>query len=477
MRRHIVRALFVAAIASGCSGAFRNMDIEPSRQPAESGHAGHARSGASTPAADARGGSGGEGAAQGGQHRMWMRPLGADWTIMGMAQAFPVVSTTLNAGDGTALDVTELYLTQPAVMFNIEGPGSRVTLRTTLNFEALTLPDGELTAGGWGEGFLDKRHPHTFLHELMLSVDAWDAAAGALSVSFGKGFAPFGTDDPMSRPGLKYPTNHHLSQILERWTLNGAYVRGGWSVEAGVFGGAEPERPWDLSNIGSFADSWSARVAHRFGGGFGPGAVTEASASFGRVREIHHGEAIVTNLYNAALRHGASYAFGTLYGLVEGSRSDPQDDEGYFSVLGEVQLRRGIHQPYYRIEYATRPEYARQGASGSADFFRYDHDSHAVGATRWLINTIGYGAELTGYPVSARPFIELQYNRVSAERGGIDPTVLFGQRSFWGLTAGFRLFLGGDPMRMGAYGVLDAMTSLHRSPMAHPGAAPHHHQP
>lgn len=406
-------------------------------------------------------------------HRMWMQPLGRGWTLMGMAQAFPIVSTSFDADDGSALDATELYLTQPAVMFNIESPGSRVALRTTLNFEGMTQPDGELTFGGWGEGFLDRRHPHTLLHELMLSVNLWGVAGGDLSISAGKGFAPYGTDDPMSRPAVKYPTNHHLSQILERWTVNGVYVNSGWSLEAALFGGGEPEGPYDFSNIESFGDSWSARVARRFGDGYGPMAATELAASFGRVREVHHDEATVTRLYNAAVRHERMYSFGTLYGLVEGSMSDPDDDDGYFSVLGETKASLGDHQPYYRIEYATRPEYPREGAPGTQGFFRYDHDAHAIGATRWLINTIGYGYSLTGYPVSARPFVEVQHNRVGAERGVIEPQDLFGRRSFWGLSAGFRVFLGGDPMRMGAYGVLDEMTVMHRAgPMA--GAANAH---
>jgi hypothetical protein len=166
------------------------------------------------------------------------------------------------------------------------------------------------------------------------------------------------------------------------------------------------------------------------------------------------------------------YSFGTVYGLVEASLSDPADTDGYFSVLGETRLGFGAHQPYYRIEYATRPEYTREGLPGTREFFRYDHDAEAIGATRWLINIIGYGHELTGYPVSARPFIEVQHNRVAEEKGGIDPQDLFGRRSFWGLTAGFRVYLGGDPMRMGSYGVLDAMTALHSGdPMAGPADA------
>lgn len=404
---------------------------------------------------------------QQGGHDMWMRPLGGGWMAMGMAQAYPIRTTSLGAEEGSSLDVSELYLTQPAIMFNLESPGSRFTIRTTLNFEGITLEGGEVTFGGWGEGFIDRRHPHTLLHELMLSANLWNVAGGDLSISAGKGFAPYGTDDPMSRPAVKYPTNHHLSQILERWTVNGIYLNAGWSLEAGLFGGGEPEGPYDFSNIESFGDSWSARVARRFGDGYGPTAETELSASFGRVREVHHEEAVVTKLYNAAVRHERAYGFGTLYGLVEVSKSEPQEDEGYFSILGETQLTRGAHRPYYRIEYATRPEYEREGAPGTEGFFRYDHDSHAIGATRWLINTIGYGYDLTGYPVSARPFVEFQHNVVRPERGDIQPEALFGKRSFWGVSAGFRIFLGGNPMRMGSYGILDAMTAMHRSGAAH----------
>jgi hypothetical protein len=150
-----------------------------------------------------------------------------------------------------------------------------------------------------------------------------------------------------------------------------------------------------------------------------------------------------------------------VYALLEASRSDPEHDASYFSVLGEASLRTGRHQPHARLEYATRPEWPRRGGAGTDDFLRYDHDDEPTGATRWLIATAGYGYEATGYPFSVRPFIELQYFRATAERGGIDPAALFGARSFWSLSLGARLFLGGDPMRMGSYGVLDPMTAMH----------------
>jgi hypothetical protein len=393
---------------------------------------------------------------------MWMAPLGGGWSVVGMAQAFPIVTAGV-AGEDSPLSETQPYLTQPAAMINLESPGSRLVLRTTLNFEGLTQKDGELTLGGWGEGFIDQRHPHTLVHEAMLSANVWSAGPGSFSLSAGKGFAPYGTDDPMSRPVVKYPTNHHLSQILERWTVIGAYATPAWSLEAGVFGGQEPDGPYDLSNIRSFGDSWSARLVRRFGPGTGSSPAWELSASYGSVAEAHHGEKQRTSLVNAYVRHDERYGFGRLYGLVEASHSEPHgEQDGYWALLGETMLTAGRSQPYLRVEYATRPEYEREGTTGEP-FFRYHHDSGPIGATRWLISTLGYGYRLTGYPVAAAPFVEVQHNRVWDERGGIDPAALFGRSSFWSLTAGFRIFLGSEgPMRMGAYGVRDDMTLMHR---------------
>jgi hypothetical protein len=400
-------------------------------------------------------------------HRMLMAPLAGGWSVMGMAQGYPTATAGEPLRDASPLRDTETYLTQPAVMLNVAAPGQRLVLRATLNLEGETQPEGEYSFGGWGEGFIDKRHPHTFLHEAVASVNAWNAPGGAFSLSAGRGFAPYGTDDPMSRPAVKYPTNHHLSQVLERWTVNAAYLhRSGLSIEAGVFGGAEPASPSDLRNIRSFGDSWSARITQRLGRGFGPFAAWEASASYARVEEAHHETKGVTHLVNAAIRHDRDYGFGRVYALLEGSRSEPGGEaEGYHSLLAETQLgvgRGSRHQPYYRVELATRPEYERHGAPGTDGFFRYDHDAHPVGATRWLVQTVGYGLSATGYPASLRPFVELQHNRVWNERGGVDPGALFGRESFWSASAGVRVLIGGGPMRMGSYGVLDPMAAAMR---------------
>jgi len=382
--------------------------------------------------------------------------LGGGWQLTGMAQAYPIVTIGAPGDEGSPLRETGWYLTQPALTGHVEGPGRRVVLHTTLNFEGLTQADGELTFGGWGEGFLDKRHPHTLLHEAMLSVNFWDLVGGTASVSAGKGFAPYGTSDPMARPGLKYPTNHHLSQILERWTLNLAYRRAGWSVEAGIFGGQEPDGIYDFSNLESFGDSWSARVAKRWG------AAWETSASFGSVTEFAHTVEETTRFANAAVVRTAPLAGGELYALAEASRSFLADHEDFFSLLAEARWGDGRHQPYVRVEYASRPEYAREGPAGNEAFFHYEHDVDPVGTTRWLIATAAYAYELTPTPWSVRPFVEVQHHQVRGDSGGVTATGLFGGTRFWALSFGARVFLGGEPMRMGSYGILDSMTGMER---------------
>ncbi|HSM37081.1 MAG TPA: hypothetical protein VK837_11835 [Longimicrobiales bacterium] len=389
-------------------------------------------------------------------HAMWRVELGDGWHALGMAQAFPIVTVGAPGEDGSPLRETEAYLTQAALMADVASRGAHWVLRTTLNFEGPTQEDGELTYGGWGEGFIDRRHPHTLLHELVLSYNVW-RAGGGVSLSAGKGFAPYGTDDPMVRPGLKYPTNHHLSQILERWLVAGAFLRGGFSIEASTFGGAEPEGPYDFDNIDSFADSWSARLAQRWGNAGSDRPRWEASASFASVEE----EGERTRLWNVALRHDGALSGAPVYGLIEGSISDPEEGSGEFSVLVETQANLGRHRPYARVEHARRPEFPRAGGPAEDGFFRYEHHDEPIGATRWWIASVGYGLDATSLPASIRPFVEAQYHSVRADRGGIDPEELFGTRSFWGVSFGARMFFGGGPMRMGSYGVLDPMVAGH----------------
>ena len=185
--------------------------------------------------------------------------------------------------------------------------------------------------------------------------------------------------------------------------MNGIWRLAGWSLEAGVFGGTEPEGPYDFSNIRSFPDSWSGRMTRRWTSGAGSATEWEASVSHARVTESHHGHDETTRLLNAALRRSGPAGPGRLYGLAEASRSDPEDSEGYTSLLAEMRYDANRHQRYLRLEYATRPEYARMGPARSDDFFRYDHDGRATGATRWLIATAAYARQMSSPPGQPAP--------------------------------------------------------------------------
>src|SRR4051794_11898714 len=92
-------------------------------------------------------------------------------TLHIMAQAIPLVTRAQPTAEGQTL--TEGALTQPVLML-IGSYGPHLAFNTTLNLEGLTLKRGELNTGALGEGYVDRRHPHTYLHELVASAIAGD---------------------------------------------------------------------------------------------------------------------------------------------------------------------------------------------------------------------------------------------------------------------------------------------------------------
>src|SRR5207245_110800 len=131
-------------------------------------------------------------------------------------------------------------LVQPIIRLDVGLPRLRLTFHAAADFEGWTMPHGELAPGDWGEGYVDRRHPHTYVHELMLSAEDvlghFDGKART-TLSVGKGFVPFGTDDPMSRPVERFPVNHHLSQILERALVMAEVDVGPATIEGAGFNG------------------------------------------------------------------------------------------------------------------------------------------------------------------------------------------------------------------------------------------------
>ncbi|MGZ8398155.1 MAG: hypothetical protein ACXWWN_03875 [Gemmatimonadales bacterium] len=350
--------------------------------------------------------------------------------------------------------LAEVRVVQPALMVHAGALSNRFRFLATINLEGLTIPDGELTPGAWGEGFIDRRHPHTYLHELILSADdllGQTDGAARLSLAVGKGFAPFGTDDPMVRPVVRYPVNHHWAQILERVVMIAGVAAGPVVLEAGLFNGDEPESPDQWPNVSRFGDSWSGRLTVL------PVRALELQGSYAHVHSPEHRPGAGTDQHKWSVSGRWDGAVGTypVYGLVEWARTS--EAEGFFvfrSFLAEGAWTAGRSRLHYRFERTERPEEER-----TLDPFRSvrPHFENSIqGTTRWTIHTMGYGFRLSELVarLDAVPFAEVSYSRIADVGGGLfDARRFYGQSSFWSLGIGVRLNAGMKMHRMGRYGV------------------------
>lgn len=357
-------------------------------------------------------------------------------------------------------DLTELRLVQPALMLRLAGP-ARLGLVATLDLEGATMGGGELTPGAWGEGFIDRRHPHTYVHELLLTADDLLGAVDGgtrISLAAGKGFAPFGTDDPMSRPVLRYPVNHHLAQILERAVVIAAVARGPLTAEFGLFNGDEPERPGQWPRLGRLGDSWSARLTGRPVAGL----ELQASASGVHSPDSRAGAGPDQDKWSLSARWDGPVAGHPAYGLVEWARTS--EAGGFFtfsSLLAEGAWIQGRHRLHYRLERTERPEEERVSRYRT---LRPHLENAILGITRWTIHTAGWSAAvLERGGVAVAPLLELSYGRMAEVGGGLfDVGQVYGRNSFWTWTLGIRLAYGGGPHRMGRYGAARGSETAHR---------------
>lgn len=361
----------------------------------------------------------------------------------------------------------EIRVVQPAVHVHAGALG-RLRLVGMLNLEGATIPQGELALGNWGEGFIDRRHPHTYLHELVLSADdllGRDRRAPRMSLSAGKGFAPFGTDDPMVRGFLQYPVNHHLAQILERAVAITAVQAGPITAEAGLFNGDEPERPGQWPRIGGrFGDSWSARATAAVWRGL------DVQASHAHVHSPEHrpGAGTDQGKWSLSARWSGPVADRPVYGLVEWARTSEAD--GFFvfhSLLAEGAWILGRHRLQYRFERTERPEEER---IASFRALRPHLENSILGVTRWTIHTVGYETlALRWHGASVSPLAELGWARVAKVGGGlVDLDRLYGGRQLWSLAVGLRVGAGAAMHRMGRYGAAEDAETMDGSP--HDGA-------
>ena len=366
--------------------------------------------------------------------------------------------------------LSELRVVQPTLMTHAGALANRLRFLGTLNLEGVTIPHGELALGDWGEGFVDRRHPHTYLHEAILTYDQ-ELVSGPhpvrVSVSGGKGFAPFGTDDPMTRPVLRYPVNHHLAQILERAVGILGLSAGPFLLEGGLFNGDEPERPGQWPRISRFGDSWSVRAT------IFASRSLEFQGSHAEVHSPEHRPGFGTDQrkWSVSGRWDGMIRRFPVYGLVEWARTS--EAKGFFvfhSALAEGAWTLGPSRLYYRFERTERPEEERGPRRFRSQ--RPILENSIVGITRWTIQTAGYGLQLRlGKAFTTFPFLEVSYGRIGKAGGGLfDPQSFYGKTSFWSLSLGARLSLGMVMHRMGRYGV--AQDTAPGTDVAHHG----HHE-
>lgn len=385
------------------------------------------------------------------------RPAAAQWSVDWGAQAIPAFTeTNVVPGDRS---LGEVRVVQPMLMLDASAWSDRLWLLTAVDLEKYTIPHGELAPGDWGEGFEDRRHPHTLVHQLMLvAPDVLGGRQGSVHVSLaaGKGFVPFGTDDPMTRPAVRFPVNHHLSQILER-AVGIAGVRAGRVLlEGALFNGDEPVSPGSWPALNRFGDSWASRLAVT------PIAGLEAQASFAWVHSPENRPGAGPD--DAKTSASARWSRGRWYGLVEWARTSTARGAFVFhSVLTEGAVALPHQRPYLRVERTERPEEERLFDSP----FRTRRplfENSILGITRWTVVTAGNALQLwNDRPVRVAPFVEGSYLWIDRVGGGVfDPQIVYGRRQGAVLSLGIRIGAGMHMPRMGRYtGLVMDTSAMH----------------
>ena len=311
-----------------------------------------------------------------------------------------------------------------------------------LNLEGLTLDRGELSTGGYGEGYVDRRHPHAYVHELLAGAEARVFGVRA-SVFAGRGFAPFGSDDPMVRPFEKYPVNHHLAQILERVVAVAAVQRGPVIGEVGDVQRRRADVARDVARLSAASATRGRRASRSL-----PFAGRELSGSVARVTspEERTGAGLDQHKSSVVARYSreSDIDFGATRwsnGRARTSSIDGDDDHvaeqrcsaRARTVRAASSLRRGPSAPTARrrslwpTPFAPRARRSISRTSASRDGRR--------SRCRFRVPAARAGV------ASARPFVEVA--RIAAAAGNpagvFNPELRYGADRMWMVSAGVRL--------------------------------------
>lgn len=373
-------------------------------------------------------------------------------------QALGLVSRVDPAIGGKPL--TEGYLTQPMIMAHGNALRGHVSGTLTLDFEGWTLERGQLTPGAYGEGYADRRHPHTYLHEA-IGVVSGSLLGTRVSLAGGKGFATFGTDDPMVRPFAAYPVNHHLAQILERYLIAGAVRRGPVAVEASMFNGDEPLSAGAAPDASRFGDSWAARATLSAPAGL----ELQGSYAFVTSPELVTGDGLDQRKWSAAAR--LDRASGPVrYAFVEWAMTEAVIGNvltnRFTSLLAEASTKVKPVSLSLRYENTTRPE--EQRLLDPYRTSRSPTDLSIIGITRWQTATLAASVQRRLGKVDVAPLVEIMYARPTEELqpSAFVPRDFYSASSVWMLSAGARFGVGPRHDRMGRYGA--AMPNASHTP-------------
>ena len=366
------------------------------------------------------------------------------------------------------------YLTQPLV--SADWRKSWLHAAGMLNLEGVTLPKGELDLGAWGEGYVDRRHPHAYVHELMLGVEP---RSGSITTSLyaGRGFVPFGSDDPMTRPFVSYPVDHHLAQILERLILVAAVRNGPLVVEGATFNGDEPVDPSTPPLYRRFGDSWSVRGT-LLGDPLSSLLGAELSASYANVKspEYREGQGMDQRKVHASVRVAGANAGYARYALIEIARTTDVDRGRalytFDAFLTEAAVCRDDLGLAVRGERSYRPEEERLNDLSRSP--RPATDLSILGITQWTTLTAALSLPaLRAFAAHAAPYVEVA--RISADRTTaalFDPRQFYGTNRMWRLSAGLRFGVGHAHGRAGRYGVASEPAAV--SGHDHHASSTHH---
>ena len=274
--------------------------------------------------------------------------------------------------------------------------------------------------GAWGEGFIDRRHPHTYVHELLLSADDLLGRTDGptrLSLTAGKGFAPFGTDDPMMRPvaplpGQPPPGPDPGARGGDRRGRSRAGHRGGRPVQRRRARAAGPVAAWSSGSAtpgagGSRAARCAASSSRRptptctprsTGPARAPTRRSGASPGGGRARSR---PIRCTDWSSGPAPRRPTGSSCSISFLAEGAWTD-------------------------RAPSSLLPVRANRAAGGGARSSRFRSlrphlENSILGITRWTIHTAGYGppSASIGAGSAVAPLVEVSYGRVAEVGGGL----------------------------------------------------------